>query len=74
MFNVNYNLRQPKSKEDTPIFAVIRYNKFKLVAPIIKLANKINPKTGLFIATKTIQGHVRTIALLKEFKSNIPFE
>ena len=41
---------------------------------INKLSNKINSKTGQFIAAKTIQGHVRTVALFKEFKSKIPFE
>jgi len=162
MFNVNYNLRQPSSKEETAIHAIIRYNNFRLVFPIglkinpkywdianhqarqtskfeifpefnrnlesvknsitesymrylnendnnpptveelrellkekirpemaaekvddfityydryiVKLVNKINPKTGQFIAAKTIQGHARTVELLKEFKAKIPFE
>jgi len=163
MFNVNYNLRQQNSKDETPIFAVIRYDKLKIVFPIgikinpkywnkdvqrakqsinfpthpefnlrlenikktiteiynrylnehdssspstkelsdllkeklrsdiapqkvddfntyyelryIKhLTNKINTKTGRFIAPKTILGHKRTASLLKEFKTKIPFE
>jgi len=163
MFNINFNLRLQNSKNETPIFAVIRYDRLKIVFPIgikinpkywnkdnqkakqsvnfptstefnlrlenikqtitetynrflnehdnsspstielsdllkeklrpdiapskvddfnsyyelrfIKhLTNKINTKTGLFIATKTIQGHKRTLSLLKEFKTKIPFE
>lgn len=162
MFNVKYNLRQPKSTTETPVFAVIRYNKLRIVFPIglkinpkywdsvnqkakqtakfeifpefnrsleskknaiteaymrylyendnkpptinelrellneqlrpemapekvddflvyykrfiTNLSHKINTKTSLPISPYTILGHKRTLSLLKDFKSKIPFE
>lgn len=41
MFNINFNLRQPNSKKETPINAVVRFNKDRLVYPT---GEKIHPK------------------------------
>lgn len=52
MFNVNFNLRNPKAKKKTPINAVIRYNNKKLVFPTDE---KILPKQWLFKDQLAIQ-------------------
>ena len=65
---LNERLRPEMAPEKVDDFLVY-YQRF-----IANLSNKINPKTGLSISSYTILGHKRTMALLKDFKSKIPFE